>query len=533
MAVTPFSGKPVAPTTDDSNDPDLKIMRQKLARADIDRSRHQARISDVYKFAMPWRHKFDQNQPQPSQIDEIFDELAQLVVEDFSADMLNTFTPQKNNWLEEVPPAGLDGAQRTQIKRPLEQRQNFVFAEMARSNLYQAMQECYLDLGPGTMCIVIQDIDIAKPIHCEAIPITDLKITRGPYGYIDGHFRCRKVMHDEIPVLWPNADTSKLPPVPKDGVAEYEVTDGCWRDWSDKGNETYKYLVVCENKIIFRREWKGPGSCPFIVARWSRDPTTAWGFGPTYRVLPAIKTRNHVRYLSIKNYDKHVDPPTSYEDDGVTNIDNGVTPGDWVPRAPGSEPPEPIESKSKFDYEVFQMDELKSIIKAAHYQDRPEQLGKTPPTATQWADEAAERARRMGTPATNLVHEWQIPIYRRFLYLLEQRGSLPKIRLEGGEDVPLEPVSPLLRAQEQERVMRNDKFAELMVARFGPQLAAVIIDIMAFAKEQAKYLGISPDLIRDEEKMEAAIKQLLPVLEATGYLPTATPDVGVPQGLPQ
>jgi hypothetical protein len=101
---------------------------------------------------------------------------------------------------------------------------------------------------------------------------------------------------------------------------------------------------------------------------------------------------------------------------------------------------------------VFERDELRSVIRRAHYQDKPEQLGKTPPSATQWADERAERARRMGTPATNLVLELQIPIYTRFSYILERRGTLPKVVLNG-QAVTLEPVSPLLRAQEQEEVI--------------------------------------------------------------------------------
>ena len=535
MAVTPF--KPVTPPpaqgADDSQDPDLKVMLQKLQRAEIDRNRHKSRISDCYKYAMPWRHQFDQNQPT-DQLDEIFDSTPQRVLEDFAADMLHPFTPIKNNWLKEEAPPALDPATKRQLAPMIAQRQQIVFAEMARSNLYQALQESYFDLGIGTMSLLINDIDPTKPIHCEALPATDKLITRGPFGFIDGEFRKRKYLLDEIKVLWPDADVSKLTngaAQPKDNP-EYEITDGCWRDWTDRGDETYKYLVVYANKILYRRVWKGAGACPFITARWLRDSTTAWGFGPQYSTLPDIKTLNHFAYLSLKNYDKHVDPPTSYEDDGVVNIDNGVQPGDWIPRATGSEPPEPIESKSKFDYEAFKIDERTSAIKRAHYQDRPEQLGKTPPTATQWADEAAERARRMGTPATNLVMELQIPIYRRFVYLLEQRGVLPPIRLDSGEEIALEPISPLLRAQEQEEVVRMDRFAELIVARFGPQMGMVAIDVIPYVKRMAEKLGIDPDMVRDETKMAAAIEQLAPVLQATGYLPSAAPDVAVPAGLP-
>jgi hypothetical protein len=48
----------------------------------------------------------------------------------------------------------------------------------------------------------------------------------------------------------------------------------------------------------------------------------------------------------------------------------------------GLEAPEAIESKARFDVQAFERDELRSVIRRAHYQDEPEQLGKTPPTAT-------------------------------------------------------------------------------------------------------------------------------------------------------
>jgi hypothetical protein len=527
MAGAPAS--PPAPTPSPVEDPVFKEMQRRVKRAETDRNRHQPRIADCNKYTRPWVHGFNQNQPG-NDFDEIFDSTAMTVLEDFAAENLNTFTPRKNNWLEESPVASLDAAQKKIIEGDLAKRQGLVFFEMARSNLYQALQEAYLDLGPGTMCVLVMDIDPAQPLHCEAIPLTDLLITRGPYGFVDGTFRRKKYLRNDVNVLWPDADLSKLGPEPQQGDQDLEITDGCWRDWSDKGNEAYQYAVECQGKIIYQKRWNGPGSCPFIVARWSRDATTAWGIGPTYRELPNIKTLNHVRYLSLKNYDKHVDPPMSYEDDGVANFDNGIEPGRFFPRAPNSDEPKALESKSAFDVQVFEVDELRSAIRRAHYQDRPEQIGKTPPTATQWADEAAERARRMGTPATNLVQELQYPLYRRFVYLLDQRGVLPKVTLDGSV-VALQPVSPLLRAQEQEEVVRNDKFAELIIGRFGPQVGMVVIDIFKYAEAQGMKLGINPKLIRKEADIEAAIKQLLPVLQATGTVPAAGAPTAPLEGL--
>lgn len=533
MAGKPFdpSKQPPAPEADD---PLLKEMRRRVSIAKLDRGRHQARIADCYRYTMPWRHKFHQTQMVPD-IDAIFDETAGVVLEDFAADMLNTFTPQKNNWVTAQPVETLNSGQNNQIRDDLAAYQRVVFSSMARSNLYMALQEAYMDLGPGTMALLITDIDATKPFHCEAIPAPELLITRGPYGYVDGVFRERRYRRSEIKTLWPNADLAKLGPAPTDNAdPEYEVCDGCWRDWSDKSDEVYRYVVEAGGKRIYDKDYKGVGSCPFIVARWGRDSTTAWGCGPTYRTLPAIKTLNHFAYTALKNYDKHVDPVVSYEDDGVTNLDNGVTPGTWVPRAPGSKPPEAIESKARFDVQAFEINEKRSIVRRAHYQDRPEQTGKTPPSATQWADEAAERARRMGTPATTLVHELQYPLFRRFAWLESQRGALPKVQLEG-RDVALQPISPLLRAQEQEAVVRRDKFAELIVGRFGPQVGMIVIDIVEYAAAQGKDMGIEEKIIRNPNDIAEAIKKFLPVLQnATAGRPNeiAPPGLGALTGAP-
>lgn len=514
MAADPKKSAP-APGGDDS--PKLKTMRRLVARAELDRNKHQSRLADCYRYTMPWRHKFYQTTQSAAapDIDVIFDETAGVVLEDFAADMLNTFTPQKNNWVTVAPVEKLDAGQSNVIREQLADYQRVVFGSMARSNLYMALQEGYMDLGPGTMALLITDIDPAKPFHCEAIPAPDLLITRGPYGYVDGVFRRKHYLRSEIKTLWPDADLTKIAPEPTDGTdPDYEVTDGCWRDWSNKSDEVYEYVVQAGGKIIYEKTWKGAGACPFIVARWGHDSTTAWGCGPTYRTLPAIKTLNHFAFTSLKNYDKHVDPVVSYEDDGVMNIDNGVTPGTWVPRAPDSKPPEVVESKARFDVQAFEIDEKRSIIRKAHYQDRPEQQGKTPPSATQWADEAAERARRMGTPATTLVHELQYPLFRRFAWLESQRGTLPKVKLEG-QEVALQPISPLLRAQEQEAVVRRDKFVELMVGRFGPQVGMIVVDIVAYAQKQGKDIGVEPELIRNENDIAEAIKKFLPVLQST------------------
>lgn len=501
----------VTPLKAPDEDPQLKRVLKLISAAEIDRNRHLPRLRDCYKYALPWRHLDNQTQPVDV-LDEIFDSELMTVVEDFSADMLNTFTPQKSEWVEPKPVETLDAGDVNQIRAALNRYKAVIFAEMARSNLYQALQEAYLDLGPGTMALVVTDIDPAQPIHCEALPCVDLLLNRGAYGRLDGIWRKKRRCGDEIKVLWPDATQSNGQPITDE--AEFTVTDGVYRDHSNKADETWCYCVLIDSYLARPvQTFKGSGSNPFIVARWSRDSTTAWGMGPTYRTLPETKTLQHFRFTTLKNYDKAVDPAMSYEDDGVMNFDQGINPGDYVPRSPGSEKPEPIESKRDVNYEVFQIDEVRHSIRRAHYQDEPEQQGKTPPTATQWADEAAKRARRMGTPATNLVIELQYPLFRRFAYLLTVRGKLPPVKLNG-ETIALEPISPLLRAQEQDEVVRIDRYLEIVSTRLGPEVAQIVVNPLRTANKLAGKMGIDPDVNNTPEEVQKAMANIAAVHQA-------------------
>lgn len=500
---------------------EAKKVSKMIACAETDRNRHIRRIEDCYKYGLPWRHKSNQNQPV-DQLDEIFDEELMTILEDFSADMLNTFTPQKSEWVDPKPVVTLDAGATKQIAEALQKYKRTIFDEMARSNLYQALQEAYLDLGPGTMSLVVLDLDPTLPIHCEALPSVDLLLNRGAYGRIDGEWRKRRRLCSEVAEMWPDARDRNGNAYDEDAVTEHDVIDGVYRDHKVKSDETWHYIVMVDGHIAYRETYKGKGSNPFITARWARDATTAWGVGPTYRSMPAYKTLNHLRYLGLKNYDRTVDPPVSYESDGVMNVEHGVEPGTWVPRSPGSVAPEVMESKRQLDVEIFQIDEVRASIRRAHYQDRPEQQGKTPPTATQWADEAAERARRMGTPATNLVMELQYPLFYRFAYLLTKRGKLPPVKLDNNT-IALEPISPLLRAQEQEEVVRLDKFAEMIGLRFGPEMANLIINTFVYADRLAQRLGIPADTVRNEAQIKAAIEQLGPLLGGGAGAPAGAP----------
>jgi hypothetical protein len=171
-----------------------------------------------------------------------------------------------------------------------------------------ALQEAYMDLGPGTMALLITDIDPTKPYPLRGDPGAGMLLTRGPTATSTAISASAAAAVPRSRRCGRTPICRRSAPSPPPARSRARGHRRLLARLVDKGDESYKYCVQADGKKIYDKKYKGAGSCPFIGARWGRDSTTAWGCGPTYRTLPEIKTLNHVRYTALKNYDKHVDP---------------------------------------------------------------------------------------------------------------------------------------------------------------------------------------------------------------------------------
>ncbi len=491
-------------------DQNVKEAEKRLEPARKDKDKHRSRLDDYYQYALPWRHQIDQEYTDDD-VDNIFDSTAMDAVADFAADMLATFTPIEFEWIEPVPSkVELTKKDRQVLQPQIEAFNEAVFAEIRRSNFSAEALECYQDLTHGTMAINITDIHISKPVFCESISANDLLIYRGPFKDIGVRGYDMMYAADQIPALWPKAKEDRdLMKIVNDSPAKMlKVTQVAWRDYSDIGTEKWFFRAYADKKFLLEdAKFTGQGSCPITVARWMTDNTTTWGIGPGYLKLPDIKTANTLVELLLEKLEEAVDPMWSFEDDGVMNLENDLQPGMWIPRAPGSEVPQPLESRTNFDVSYFDRDGLRENILRGFYQDKPLQRGKTPPTATQFLEEAADAARRLGAPAGRLVYEWQFGIYNRFAYILQRRGKLPQVELNG-EFISLEANSPLIRAQRQAEALQMQQFVSVLTSIVGPEMAQASIDPVEAAYALKALFGIKAEILTNREELEALVGQM-------------------------
>ena len=105
------------------------------------------------------------------------------------------------------------------------------------------------------------------------------------------------------------------------------------------------------------------------------------------------------------------------------------------------------------DTGFFSEDRLEDRLRQRFYQDGPRQRGETPPTASQWIDERRRVQQRLGKPSAPLWREFFMPFVQRVEYLAIQLGKMDEALTHNEAVISVQPISPLQKAQNQDKVM--------------------------------------------------------------------------------
>ncbi len=433
-----------------------KQLVRRIDAARQDRNRHETWLNECLRLALPTYRRINQVNDLEGRVqeqDDQFDNELEIVAEDFASDMISTFTPRHERWVSFDAAGDLSEGQRREIAPQLRAFEDAVFAEIERSNYYDAAQECFAFWGVSAMAMAVSDMGPLNALHFQPIEIPDLLMERGPDGSVTGKWReMPGLTQMDQHYLWGDRYPAIFPVPAGNQNKACKVVEGCDRDWKTPGVEAWHYRIIVNGKIKVSERYEGAGSCPIVACRFRQQADSAWGPGPFKKATPRARVLDELGYLNLKGLGRTIDPAFSYEEDGLANYDQGMEPGRAFARAPGSKPPEAFLPDVRFDASFFAADEMRKGIKRSCYQDRPEQPGDTPPTLGQWMDEKAWNTRRKELPRDRCVREWVLPIIERVAWILAKRGVLPEIKLKGGRLIDVKPVSPLSKAKDLEDI---------------------------------------------------------------------------------
>ena len=471
-------------------------------------------IEVILKFCCPGR-EFDFSSSTKNQHDvDTYISLPEEVATDLGGDLVTYFTPSEIRWasyevIEDIPEDIAES-----VLELAQAREDTMFDKLISPSNYNdiAPQWGFEAATHGTPALWVEANHIAQPIHCEAVLPHELLVTPGHRGYLD-RFREKTVAAETLKLLFPEGDLSdpKIKSKMDKPGATAKVCWGFWLDWSDPGNPMWMseatvdgVLVTPEKQII------GPitGACPLLVGRFNPQPGKPWGRGSGRKALPDMQVLDKMDEIVMTGLDQSLLNTLIYPSDGALDLENGIVAGTAIPAGKNFDRNHIFElnRQTNVDQGWFAEERIEERIRRSFYQDGPRQRGDTPPTAAQWLDERRRVQQRLGKPSAPLWTEFVLPLIQRFEFLGVQLGILPDAITHNGMSVKVSPISPLQKAQNQDKVMVTRSNLDLGFSVFQDQLGQ-IVDPVATFKNIVKASGDELTVIAKEQNAPAAPPQ--------------------------
>jgi len=491
-------------------------LKRRLAKARRDRDMRAPFINEVYRLAMPHRDRVGETKTTPlteDQIQDILDLTFAETADDFASDMIATFTPPHEPWVKHTPSKAISEPERKKIAVQIKSAVDWFWEDVEASNYYDAADECFHDLVAGTMGIRRLEYGAAQPICYEPLPTAQLLLDIGPDRAPDGRFTEGKVEKRIIkanygPYIKEDALSLNLRMRWKDAKpdAMFTLVDGVHRVWDKPGMTQWRRVVMLEGELIYEKLFNENGAETIYIARWRTETNSAYGIGPGWWPCAPARVLNELNALVLAQMHNVADPAHAYSDpDGGANLEQGISAGDWLQLGEGFEV-QKISGDGEFNAPFYTREDLRMMIKHALYQDKPEQRGDTPPSATQWADESARAAQRWEIPRGKITREWVVPIVAGHQWQRTKHGIFPKITL-GSTAITLRPQSPQAKARSFEKVAKAERVLASTNSPALQQTSVIAIDGRATIENIKAEIGDDLVVVRTEEQVQQVLQQ--------------------------
>ena len=474
---------------------------------------------EIYDYVLPHRESFFQESQAARRTENIYDETAVVGLPKFASRLQLGFFPPNGRAFKLAPgPDFPKEAVNKALLQELDRITELLHEGLRSSNFNAELHEAFQDLGLGTMNLLVEEGRFAGDLHFTSVPPTNLALLAGNMDTVSGWFRWNSEMGiTDIKHRYPDAQFSdkmmreqKSNPDRKTKIVEATIYDE-----KNKFKDEYTYYLISETDkhILKKSVLQGRGSVPWITTRWSKTGFEVWGRGPVLQAMPAIKTLNLTVQLILENAEMAIAGSYVYDDDGVFNPDNiTIQPGTFIPRSPGSRI-ETLAAPGRFDVAQLVLDDMRRNVRKALFIDeldtRPN--ARTPLSATEVSERLADVARDMGAVAGRMQKEFLQPLVERIIKIYTDQGliNIPKV---DGRELRIIPVSPLLRAQDQQDVADFVRFQQTVAGTFGPEITPVLYNQEKVVQYLAQKFGVMEELLADQGQVRKNTELLQQVM---------------------
>ena len=121
----------------------------------------------------------------------------------------------------------------------------------------------------------------------------------------------------------------------------------------------------------------------------------------------------------------------------------------------------------------------------------------------------------MGAVAGRMQKEFLHPLVERVVSIYQEQGILeiPKV---DGRTIRIVPVSPLLRAQDQQDVADFVRFQQTVAGTFGAEMTPTLYNQQEVIKYLASKFGIKEALLANQQEVQQNIEMAMQLMNQQG-----------------
>ena len=402
-------------------------------------------------------------------------------------------------------------------KEWLEAATDTMYVEIGRSNFHEAINELYFDLVTFGTAVMFVDTDKEGTLRFSTRHISECYVSEDEFGRVDTVFREFKMPARAAVAQFGEENITqrllkKSQDDPYDMVELLHVVMPRYERDTVKIDAKNKpvasiYLDPGDKKIISE---SGFDEFPYMVPRFRKASyENGYGRSPAMTALADIKMLNEMSKAVIQAAQLQIHPPLLVPDDGFILPVRTVPGGLNFYRSGTRDRIEPLNIGANNPLGENQLEQRRTAIRAAFYVDQLVTGNRPGMTATEVIQKSTEKMRILAPLTGRLQSELLRPLIDRIFNLItKKKGFAPAPETMAGNEIDIEYVSPLAKAQRQ-----GDVQASLELFQFLAPLMQVdpnvvdFLDVDGLAKHIIKTTGVPASVVRGAEEVAAIREQ--------------------------
>jgi hypothetical protein len=400
-----------------------------------------------------------------------------------------------------------------EAKEWLEDATEVMYSAFNKSNFQQEIFELYHDLitfGTAAMFIEEDDEDVLK---FSTRHINEIFIAENDKGRIDTVFRKFSLSARAVIQKFGNVSINIETKAKKDPYEEVEILHAVYprSDFDpkkqDKSNMPFE-SVYLDAESGDELSVSGFREFPFVVPRYLKASHEIYGRSPAMTALPDVKMLNEMSKTTIKSAQKQVDPPLLVPDDGFMLPVRTVPGGLNFYRAGTRDRIEPLNIGANTPLGLNMEEQRRNSIRNAFYVNQLMMQSGPQMTATEVIQRNEEKMRLLGPVLGRLQSELLKPLIdRAFSLILRKNLFRPAPEFLAGQDIEIEYVSPLAKAQKSSELQSIMRAIEIMgsLSNVAPVFDHINMDKLV--RHLADIVGVPQKILKPQSELNAERQQ--------------------------